>query len=247
MTYQPPQPPRSRQIPLGAEVVTADGVNVGRVIAVEGDHVVVDSGRFFPRPARLPLDLVAGMDQRGLRLDVDSAALQPPPAPLPTAPQPDAALELREERLVPHREVREVGEVLVRTVVEEIPGHLEVQSEHDEVVVEHVPVGREVPERVGPRDEDGVVVVPVYEEQLVVARRLVLTEEIRVHRRKTPERRLIEDTLRRERVVIDDPALTGWVHERYPTADGAPAPRERAQAESRDDGPLADLMKRLSL
>jgi hypothetical protein len=35
-------------------------------------------------------------------------------------------LELREEQLVAHKELQEVGEILVRTPIEEVPGRLEV-------------------------------------------------------------------------------------------------------------------------
>jgi len=43
---------------------------------------------------------------------------------------------------------------------------------------------------------------------------------MRVHRVGTTERQLFQDSLRRERVVVDDPQHTGMVRELYPT-DGA--------------------------
>ena len=128
----------------------------------------------------------------------------------------ERTLELREEQLIPHKEMREVGEVRIRTVVEEIPGRLEVEALREEVEVEHVPVGRVVSERVPPWEEDDVLYVPVYEEQLVMVKRLLLREHLKIRRVATTETQLFEDTLRRERVVVEDPGNTGLVHERFP-------------------------------
>jgi uncharacterized protein (TIGR02271 family) len=129
----------------------------------------------------------------------------------------ERTLELREEQLIPHKEMREVGEVRIRTVVEEMPGRLEVEALREEVEVEHVPVGRVVSERVPPWEEDDVLYVPVYEEQLVMVKRLLLREHLKIRRVATTETQLFEDTLRRERVVVEDPGNTGLVHERFPT------------------------------
>jgi uncharacterized protein (TIGR02271 family) len=129
-------------------------------------------------------------------------------------------LELREEQLVARKDLREVGEIRVRTVVEEVPGRLEVEAQREEVEIEHVPVGQIVSERVGPYEEDGVLVVPIYEEQLVVVKRLVLKEQLKVRRVASTERQLFEDTLRRDRLVIEDPYNTHLFHEQFATGDG---------------------------
>jgi len=132
-------------------------------------------------------------------------------------PDKTEKLELREEQLVAHKELRELGEIVVRTEVDDVPGHLEVDAYREEVFVEHEPVGQVVSERDKPWTEDNVLVVPVYEEQLVVTKRLVLRERIRIRRVATTERQLFEDTLRRERLLVEDPSDTGLVHEHYPT------------------------------
>src|SRR5436309_1813406 len=102
----------------------------------------------------------------------------------------DQTIELHEEELVAERELREVGSVRVRTVVEEVPGRLEVDAQTEEVEVEHVPIGQFVSERREPWEEDGALIVPVYEEQLVVSRRLLLREHIRVRRISGTRRQL---------------------------------------------------------
>src|SRR3984893_13503893 len=126
-------------------------------------------------------------------------------------------LELREEQLVVHKELRDLGEIEVRTEIDEVPGRLEVDAYREEVLVEHEAVGQVVTEREKPWEEtDGVLVIPIYEEQLVVTKRLVLRERLRVRRIGTTERQLFQDVLRRERLVVYDPQRTGLLHDQYP-------------------------------
>src|SRR5438105_6692183 len=63
---------------------------------------------------------------------------------------PDEVIALREERLVAHREMEQVGEIVVRTEVESVPGRLEVEAQREEVAIEHVPIGQVVSERSAP-------------------------------------------------------------------------------------------------
>ena len=165
------------------------------------------------------------------------------------AVEPERIMELREEQLVARKDLREVGEITVRTVVEEVPGRLEVEAQREEVEIEHEPVGQIVGERVGPYEEDGVLVVPIYEEQLVVVKRLVLKENLRVRRVASTERQLFEDTLRRDRLVIEDPNNTHLVHERYASLDGdhderGRSPNGRHREEHDDGGLLGHLMRK---
>ncbi|MCA1647611.1 MAG: YsnF/AvaK domain-containing protein [Chloroflexi bacterium] len=134
-------------------------------------------------------------------------------------PEPAQSIELREEQLVARKELREVGNVEVRTELDDVPGRLEVDAYREEVEIEHEPVGQVVSERGQPSEENGVLIVPIYEEQLVVTKRLVLRERLRIRRVGTTDRRLFEESLRRERLVVDDPQHTGLVHERYPTGE----------------------------
>jgi len=133
-------------------------------------------------------------------------------------PDKTEILELREEQLIAHKELRDMGEIVVRTEVDDVPGRLEVDAYREEVFVEHEPVGQVVSERDEPWTDDDILIVPVYEEQLVVTKRLVLRERIRIRRVGTTDRQLFQDTLRRERLVVEDPSNTGLVHEQYPTS-----------------------------
>jgi uncharacterized protein (TIGR02271 family) len=161
-------------------------------------------------------------------------------------------LELREEQLIAHKDLRDLGQIEVRTTVEDVPGRLEVDAYREEVVVEHEAVGQTVSERDQPWEEDGVLIIPIYEEQLVVSKRLVLRERIRVRRVGTTERQLFEDTLRRERLVVEDPRATGLVRERYPVDDEEEddtraEPASHADAESGQDGGFFEHLVRKAL
>ena len=153
-------------------------------------------------------------------------------------------VELREEQLVAHKDLREVGEIRVRTQVEEVPGRLEVEAFREEAEVEHVPIGQVVTERESPWEEEGVLVVPVYEEQVVTVKRLLLREYLRIRRVATTETRLFEDTLRRERLVVEDPQNTGRVHEQAPARE-QPTTATDEDTQRQEGGLLSKVVRKV--
>jgi stress response protein YsnF len=90
-----------------------------------------------------------------------------------------------EEHLVVRKGERETGRVRIVRRVETREEVVDEPGWRERVEVEHVPVGRYVTEVASIREEGGVTVIPIYEEVLVVERRLLLKEE--VHLRKTRE------------------------------------------------------------
>jgi len=132
----------------------------------------------------------------------------------------ERVVELREEQLVARKEIRQLGEVEIRTEIDTVPARLEVDAFREEVEIEHEPIGQTVSERRDPWQEDDTMIVPVYEEQLVVSKRLVLKEHLRIRRVRTSERQLFEDQVRRERLVVDDEHR--MVREQYPTDGDVP-------------------------
>jgi uncharacterized protein (TIGR02271 family) len=161
----------------------------------------------------------------------------------------EKTLELRAEQLIAHKDLRDLGMVEVRTEIDEIPGRLEVDAYREEVVVEHEAVGEVVSERDNPWEENGALIIPIYEEQLVVTKRLVLRERMRVRRVGTTQRQLFQDSLRRERLVVDDPQHTGLVREQYPTGRAAQASAEAAEqadpGSADDNGFLGHVMRKV--
>jgi stress response protein YsnF len=93
-----------------------------------------------------------------------------------------------EERLeVRTREV-ERGRVQVRIRVEDREELAEAVLRQEDVTVERVPLGHPVEAPPPVREEDGVLVVPVLEERLVVRTQLILKEELRIVRARRTER-----------------------------------------------------------
>src|SRR5579862_1481183 len=84
-------------------------------------------------------------------------------------PPEGRTVKLRREELVAHKEMRHLGDIEIRTETEHVPGRLQVEALREQVEVEHVPVGRVVSEREEPHQEGDELIVPIYEEQLVVS------------------------------------------------------------------------------
>jgi uncharacterized protein (TIGR02271 family) len=111
---------------------------------------------------------------------------------------------LQESIEIRRREV-ETGRVRIRKEVHSRVVQVEAPVVHERVVVERVPVDREVDRDAPPgvREENGVLVVPVLEEVLVVERRLVLKEELRVTRVREETRVVRDVPLAEERVIVE--------------------------------------------
>lgn len=72
----------------------------------------------------------------------------------------------------------------------------------EEVQVERVPVNRVVDEPFGQYQEGDTTIIPVFEEVLVVEKRLMLKEEVRITRRRKTRDEHRDVRLRAERVRI---------------------------------------------
>lgn len=96
------------------------------------------------------------------------------------------------------------GRVRVRKRIETREETVDTPVVHEEIVVEHVPVNRLVEDRAPEvREEDGVLIIPLIEELLVVEKRLMVREEIRVSRRRTTTSSPQTVQLRREVVDVE--------------------------------------------
>jgi uncharacterized protein (TIGR02271 family) len=74
----------------------------------------------------------------------------------------------------------------------------------EEIHIERVPVNRVVDAPVGERHEGETTIIPVYEEVVVVERRLVLKEELHVTRRRREIHQPQAVTLRHEEVTVEE-------------------------------------------
>ena len=122
-----------------------------------------------------------------------------------------AVVPLIEERLVVSKRPVEGERVRVRIVTDEVAELARVSLRSEQIEVERVPIGRAVETAPAVREEDGTTVIPILEEIVVVEKRLILKEELRV--RRVPSTRQEEQpvTLRRERAEIErlPPASAG--------------------------------------
>jgi uncharacterized protein (TIGR02271 family) len=73
------------------------------------------------------------------------------------------------------------------------------------------------------RQEGDWLVIPVMEEVLVVRKQLMLTEEVRVRTRRVTEEREVRETVRRERVELEDTTTSGPARNTRQTPASAPA------------------------
>jgi uncharacterized protein (TIGR02271 family) len=115
-------------------------------------------------------------------------------------------IQRSEEELAAGVRQREAGSVNVNKSVRTETETVRVPKMREQVDVERVPVGREVedPEAAQTAFGEEEVVVPVYEEEVVVSTRVVLKEEVRLRKEVVEEEEVVEVDLRKEEIEIDD-------------------------------------------
>lgn len=112
-----------------------------------------------------------------------------------------------EEQIEVGKRTVERERVRVSTHVSTRDEDVDVPLFHEELEVSRVALDRIVESAEGPRQEGDTMIVPVYHEVLVVEKRLILREEVRLKRvrREHHDRRQV--TLRREEVQVERAGL----------------------------------------
>jgi len=111
-----------------------------------------------------------------------------------------------EEELRAGTREREAGALRVRKRVRTDRERIEVPTRHEEVSVERVPVEGEATEAQIGEDE---VSVPVTEEEVVVDKRAVAKEEVRIRKDAVEDTEVVEEDVRREEVEVEDDTERG--------------------------------------
>jgi uncharacterized protein (TIGR02271 family) len=111
-------------------------------------------------------------------------------------------LPLHGEKLAVSRRTVETAVVQVSTVTQSSDALVDEPLTHERVEIERVPVGRIVENPPSIREEGDVTIIPVLEETIVVEKRLILKEEIRVRRVRVTEQHRETVVLREQEVVI---------------------------------------------
>ena len=93
--------------------------------------------------------------------------------------------------------------VTLRTSVSTHEEVVDVSRTREDLEVQRVPIGRVVESATAPRQEGDTLIVPVYEEVIVVEKRLLLREEVHVKRVRSEEHAPQTVSLRKEELTIE--------------------------------------------
>ena len=115
----------------------------------------------------------------------------------------EVVIPVAEERINVQKRQVEGDTVRVSKQVHEREEVVDEPLRGEEVTVERVKLNRIVEEAEGVRTEGDTTIIPLYEEVLVIEKRLVLTEELRVTKRQTERREPQTVTLRREEATVE--------------------------------------------
>jgi uncharacterized protein (TIGR02271 family) len=124
----------------------------------------------------------------------------------------DLRVQRSEEELRASVRRREADQVNVKKSVRTEREVVRVPKRREEVDIERVPVEGEAREASTASEADigeDEVVVQVFEEVVVVSKRVVLKEEIRLRKRVVQDEETVEVDLRKEEVEIDDQSGRG--------------------------------------
>jgi uncharacterized protein (TIGR02271 family) len=114
----------------------------------------------------------------------------------------ETVLPLLAEEASVSKQVVETGRVQVARVTHERERLIDELLAHETVEIDRTPIGRHVDTMPAVRNEGDTVVIPIVEEVLVIERRLLLKEEVRVRRVRSTERHQERVTLRHHEAVV---------------------------------------------
>src|SRR5215212_4275152 len=175
----------------GYEVFDQVGEKIGKVDDLfvdesdQPEYIGVKMGFLGTRSTLIPWEAVSSTDDEGRAITVEN----------------ELRVQRTEEELAAGTREREAGQLKVRKRVRTDREQIEVPTRHEEVSVERVPVSGEATEAQIGEDE---VVVPVTEEEVVVGKRAVAKEEVRIRKDVVEDTEVVEEDVRREEIDIED-------------------------------------------
>jgi uncharacterized protein (TIGR02271 family) len=114
----------------------------------------------------------------------------------------DVLVPLYEEQATISKKRIVTSRVMVSRVTREHEQLLNETLAREQVEIERIPIGKSIEAMPKIREEGDVVVIPVVEETLVVERRLILKEEVRVRRVRSSENHRERVKLRRQEALV---------------------------------------------
>jgi uncharacterized protein (TIGR02271 family) len=177
------------------------------------------------RRVMVATDLLERIDDRHYRLATAAADLiARVPTDAGSTPEAAVVVPVIQEQMSIGKRTVESGRVRLRKVLRQEEETINQPLAREEVTVERVTIGRTVDGPQPSRRDGEDWIIPVVEEVLVVEKRFVLKEELRVRKRIIQERHHETVTLQREEVIV----------ERLP-AQGSP-PTDASTNEARPPG-----------
>ncbi|WKN42182.1 YsnF/AvaK domain-containing protein [Tunicatimonas pelagia] len=111
------------------------------------------------------------------------------------------------EQVVIDKRSADTAKVRIAKSVNERNVQLDITEEQDTVMVERVPVGRMVEIEPTARHEGDTLTIPVLREEVVIEKKIILVEEIRVTKKKGETTRKVDVTLKEEDIDITRESL----------------------------------------
>jgi uncharacterized protein (TIGR02271 family) len=150
----------------------------------------------------VPLEALTREDDGSYRLTLDALAVERHGAAAEMSEAP-LVLPVVEETLAVHTSAVETGRVRISKRVHEREEIIDPPLLRDEVVIERVPINRVVEAPIAARSEKDTLIIPLLEEVLVVEKRLLLKEELRITKRRVETHMPQRVTLRREEAIVE--------------------------------------------
>lgn len=197
---------------------TFDGELRGEVVAIDqtatGLEIIIrlDDGTQLHVPTAQPLDALGGTYYLPITLlppEITMTQLRSRTRDESTTTREEGAsigedvLPVAREELKVGKRTVDTGTVRISTRAHEREELVDVPLRRDEVDIERVPIGKTVDAWVPVRTEGDVTVIPVLEETVVVEKRLLLREEVRVRLKTREEHRPQHVRVRSEDVMVE--------------------------------------------
>jgi len=126
--------------------------------------------------------------------------MKPKPIPREDAGQIVIPLHVEEISFAKKRVV--TGRVRISTVTRQQEQLVDELLTREQVEIERTPMSKTLDRMPAVREECDVIIIPVVEETLVIERRLILKEEIRIRRVRSTERHQERLNVRKQEVVV---------------------------------------------
>jgi uncharacterized protein (TIGR02271 family) len=195
---------RSTLIPWETVSSTDDG---GRAITVDADKATAKNGPAFDDDREITPEFenevysYYGLQRSQTTTDEPGAYEAYQDTAPSTTDEDELRVQRTEEEIAAGTREREAGQLKVRKRVRTDRETIEVPTRHEEVSVERVPVEGEASEAEIGEDE---IVVPVTEEEVVVGKRAVAKEEVRIRKDVVEDTEVVEEDVRREEIEVED-------------------------------------------